>query len=99
MKKLILVGLVAAGLSLASGAAIAKASGAACKFADVKTLNEHLDKHVTYPAKGKDIKAACVKELPDEFTKAERGCIVKKLKDNKEYSSADEVRTALGVKK
>ena len=98
MKKLIVASMVAAGFALASGAAMAK-TGAGCKFADAKTLNEHLETHIKYPASGKDIKAACVKELPDEFTSKERGCITKKLKDDTTYKSADEVRTALGVSK
>jgi len=98
MNKLIVAGMMAVGLALASGTAMAKAGGG-CKFSDAKTLNEHLDSHIKYPASGKDIKAACVKELPDEFTKKERSCIVKKLKDDQTYKSADEVRTALGVSK
>jgi len=98
MKNWVVAAIVAMGLAFASSGALAKTSKA-CKFADVKTLNEHLEKHVTYPAKGKDIKAACVQEMPDEFTKAERACVTKKLKDDQEYQNADAVRAALGLKK
>jgi Skp family chaperone for outer membrane proteins len=83
------------GLLLASASAFAK--GKACAFSDTAKLKEHLEKHVTYPAKGKDIKAACKKEMPNEFPKSEHACIEKKLKNNVEYKDSGEVMKALGV--
>lgn len=84
------------GLLLASGGAFAKGDKA-CEFKDHAKLKEHLQTHVTYPAKGKAIKEACKKEMPDEFAKSEKACITKKLKNNTEYKNADEVMRALGV--
>ena len=97
MKTILLGAALSLGLAIASGDALAKGAATACKFSDAKKLSEHLDKHISYPAKGKDIKAACQKELPDEFTKAERACVTTKLKDDQEYKSAEDVRKALGV--
>lgn len=96
MKRSVVAALLAVGLVLASAGAFADK---ACKFSDPAKLKEHIEKHITYPAKGKDIKEACKKEIPDEFTKAERACVAKKLKDGTEYKSADEVMKALGVQK
>lgn len=84
------------GLLAASGSAFAK-GGKACVFADTAKLKQHLETHVTYPAKGKAIKEACKKEMPDEFAKSEKACIAKKLKNNVEYKDAGEVMKALGV--
>jgi hypothetical protein len=81
--------------SLMTGTAFA--DGSACKFSDVAKLKDHLEKHVTYPATGKAIKAACLKEMPDEFTATERACCGKHVKDAVEYKSAAEVEKALGV--
>jgi hypothetical protein len=75
----------------------ALADDAACKYSDMNKLKDHLEKHVKYPATGKAIKAACVKEWPDEFTPAERACTNKHLKDGTEYKNAGEVQKALGV--
>ena len=97
MKTILLGAALSLGLAIASGDALAKGAATACKFSDAKKLSEHLDKHISYPAKGKDIKAACQKELPDEFTKAERACVTTKLKDDQQYKSAEDVRKALGV--
>ena len=96
MKKTLVSGLLFIGLQLAAAGAYA-AEGGACKFSDADKLKAHLETHVKYPIKGEDLKAACVKEMPDEFTKAERACVGKKLKDNLEYKSAAEVYKALGV--
>ena len=68
-----------------------------CKFSDVAKLKDHVSTHIKYPAKGKDIKQACKKEIPDEFTKAERACAASKIKDGTEYKDAGEVLKALGV--
>jgi hypothetical protein len=84
-------------LTFALVSANALADGNACKFSDVAKLKEHLEKHVSYPASGKAIKAACLKEMPDEFTPAERACSGKRLKDATEYKSAGDVEKALGV--
>lgn len=85
------------GLLLSSGSAFAAKPGKACAISDVAKLKEHFEKHVTYPAKGKAIKEACKKELPDEFPKSEKSCIAKKLKNNVEYKDAAEVLQAIGV--
>jgi hypothetical protein len=73
------------------------ADGGACKLADTAKWKDHLEKHVSYPATGKQIKAACVKEMPDEFTTAERACCSKHVKDAVEYKSAADVEKALGI--
>jgi hypothetical protein len=75
------------------------AEGGACKFSNIDNLNKHLTAHVTYPVKGKDLKEACRKEMPDEFSKDERACIDSKIKDNAEYKTSKDVLAALGVKK
>jgi hypothetical protein len=69
----------------------------ACKFSDEAKLKDHVANHIKYPAKGKDIKAACQKELPDEFSKEERACIAGKIKSGTEYKDSGEVLKALGV--
>ncbi|MBI2790218.1 MAG: hypothetical protein HYX59_16230 [Elusimicrobia bacterium] len=84
------------GLLAAAGSASAK-DDKACSFKDAAKLKQHLEMHVTYPAKGKAIKEACKKEMPDEFAKSEKACIAKKLKSNAEYKDAGEVMKALGV--
>lgn len=85
------------GLLLASGSVYAAKAPKACAVSDVAKLKEHFEKHVTYPAKGKAIKAACKKEMPGEFPKSEHACIDKKLKNGVEYKSAEEVYKALGI--
>ena len=69
----------------------------ACKYSDPARLKEHLEKHIKYPSTGKAIKAACVKEWPDEFTDIERACCNKHLGDAAQFKSASEVEKALGV--
>ncbi|HKD40154.1 MAG TPA: hypothetical protein VKB87_07685 [Myxococcaceae bacterium] len=96
MRKLV-ISVLAIG-SLLVGSAANAAGNSACKFSDVAKLKEHLEKHVTYPAKGKDIKEACKKEMPDEFTAQERSCVDSKLKSDSEYKNAGDVMKALGVK-
>lgn len=76
--------------------ALAKASKT-CKWTDEAKLRDHMMTHVTYPATGKAIKETCKKEMPEEFTKAERKCFEAKLKNKKEYKSADEAMAALGM--
>jgi hypothetical protein len=73
------------------------ADGGVCKLADTSKWKDHLEKHVTYPATGKAIKAQCRKEFPDEFTPAERACCNKQVKDAVEYKSAAEVEKLLGI--
>jgi hypothetical protein len=99
MKKILFTVSMCLGLALALGQVRADkpAKAQSCQWSDVAKLKEHLSKHVTYPAKGKAIKAACKKEMPDEFTKAERSCAEKKIVDATEYQSADDVLKALGV--
>jgi len=96
MRKLV-ISVLAIGCLLLAAAANAADKGA-CKFSDVDKLKEHLEKHVHYPAKGKDIKEACKKEMPDEFTAQERSCVDSKLKSDTEYKNAGDVMKALGVK-
>jgi len=96
MRKLV-ISVFAIGSLLVASAANPAAKDA-CKFSDVAKLKEHLEKHVTYPAKGKDIKEACKKEMPDEFTAQERSCVDSKLKSDTEYRNAGDVMKALGVK-
>jgi hypothetical protein len=94
MKKIIVMSaLLLSSFSVGS----AFADGNACKFSDVAKLKDHLEKHINYPATGKAIKAACLKEAPDEFTPTERACCGKHLKDGVEYKTAADVEKALGV--
>ncbi len=69
-----------------------------CTFADPARVKQHATEHIKYPAKGKDIKLACKKEWPDEFSKAEWACIDASVKDDKEYASGAELLAAFGVK-
>jgi hypothetical protein len=69
-----------------------------CTFAKMDRVKAHAGDHIKYPAKGKDIKDACKKEWPDEFSKDEWACIDASIKDDKEYKSAGEVLEAIGVK-
>ncbi len=89
--------VIGAALCIAFAAGTAFAKDKACTFSDTAKLQEHLQTHVKYPAKGKAIKEACKKEMPDEFAKSEKACIGKKLKNNVEYKDADEVMKALGM--
>jgi len=68
-----------------------------CTFASVERVKTHASQHIKYPAKGKDIKAVCKKEWPDEFSKEEWACIDASVKDDKDYKSAAEVLKALGT--
>jgi hypothetical protein len=69
-----------------------------CTFSDVTRVKQHATEHIKYPAKGKDIKLACKKEWPDEFSKAEWACIDASVKDDKDYASGGELLAAFGVK-
>ncbi len=90
------IGILLVGLMTLALASTVMAKGA-CKFSDVAKLKDHVANHIKYPAKGKDVKAACKKEIPDEFTKEERACVTSKIKSTTEYKSSDEVLKALGV--
>jgi len=68
-----------------------------CTFAKVDQVKKHATEHIKYPAKGKDIKQACKKELPDEFSKAEWACMDSSVKDDQEYKNAGELLKAIGV--
>ncbi len=60
-------GMVLGIVLVAGGAALAEApskAAAACKWSDVNKLKTHVQKHITYPADGKAVKAACKKEMP-----------------------------------
>ena len=69
-----------------------------CTFADTTRVKQHATEHIKYPAKGKDIKLACKKEWPDEFSKDEWACIDASVKDDKQYASGAELLAAFGVK-
>ena len=77
--------------------ALAGPKPAACKFADVAKLKDHVKTHITYPATGKAVKEACKKEIPDEFSKDEQACVESKIKDKTEYKTPDDVLKALGI--
>lgn len=81
-----------------AGAHAGKTSDKACHFSDMKKLHTHLEKHVTYPSTGKELKATCKKEWPDEFSKEERACFESKIKDETTYKDAGQVMKALGAK-
>lgn len=55
-------------------------------------------KHATYPTTGAKIKETCKKEIPKEFSDAERTCLEGKFADSTTYKSAGEVFAALNVK-
>lgn len=93
MKRVLLSAIAASGMFLASMNVYAKA----CTFADANKVKEHIQTHITYPMSGKDIKAACVKEMPNEFSSEEHACIEKNIKDKKTYKNSKEVAKALGV--
>ena len=98
MKKSVVSVVLCLGFIAAGGWVFAaKTDAKSCQFSDVGKLKEHVGKHISYPAKGKAIKQACKKEMPDEFTKAERACVEKKIKNNVEYKSSADVLKALGV--
>ena len=94
MKRTVFTAILFA-ISFIGSTSFAKDEG--CKFSDPKRLEEHLAKHIKYPTTGKDLKAACKKEWPDEFTKEENACAESKLKDTAKYTNASEVKKALGL--
>jgi hypothetical protein len=53
---------------------------------------------VTYPTTGAMIKETCKKEMPNEFTAAERTCFNGKIADKTTYKNAGEIFAALNVK-
>lgn len=85
-------------LALTTSIAGADQTPGHCTFADPARVKQHATEHIKYPAKGKDIKLACKKEWPDEFSKAEWACIDASVKDEKEYASGGELLAAFGVK-
>jgi hypothetical protein len=78
--------------------AAATSGSKTCQWKDEAALKTHLTNHIKYPATGKQIEKACVKEIPNEFTKAERQCMTKKLSKNKTYNSSDDAMADLGMK-
>ena len=72
--------------------------GGGCVFANPQVLEDHLNKHVTYPTTGKALKATCKKEWPDEFSKEENACAEKHIKNGAKFASAADVKKALGIK-
>ena len=101
MKRIIMCGMLALGVTAVATAYAGDNKAAAmkpgkCTFAkaDVK---KHASEHVKYPAKGSAIKQACKKEWPDEFTKEEWACIDASIKDDQEYKSPSEVLKAIGA--
>jgi hypothetical protein len=68
------------------------------KWGDQTNLNEHLLKHVIFPATGKVIKETCKNEFPDEFSKEQRAYLDAALKDDATYNNSAEVMSALNLK-
>lgn len=94
-------GLVASGSALAAETpkeTTKAAATAMCKWSDEAKMKEHFTKHVTYPMTGTQIKETCRKEMPNEFTAAERTCFNGKIADKTTYKSAGEIFAALNVK-
>ena len=95
-------GLIASGSALAAetamGAAKATTTTAMCAWSDEAKMKDHFMKHVTYPTTGAKIKETCKKEMPGEFTAAERTCFNGKIADKTTYKSAGEIFAALNVK-
>ncbi len=95
-------GLIASGSTLAAettqGATKAAATKATCPWSDEAKMKDHFTKHVTYPTTGAIIKETCKKEMPGEFTAAERTCFNGKIANKKTYKNAGEVFAALNVK-
>lgn len=95
-------GLIASGSAVAAettkGATKAAATTAMCAWSDEAKMKEHFTKHVTYPTTGAQIKETCQKEMPGEFTGAERACFNGKIADKTTYKNADEVFAVLHVK-
>jgi hypothetical protein len=95
-------GLIASGSALAAEttkeATKAATTTAMCAWSDEAKMKDHFTKHVTYPTTGAQIKETCKKEMPNEFTAAERTCFNGKIQAKKTYKNADEVFAALNVK-
>lgn len=102
MKKILSTLVVVAALSTAAFAGdkqpAASVAAGKCTFAKVDRVKTHALQHLKLPAKGKEIKQACKKEWPDEFTADEWACIDASLADDKEYKNPAEVLAAVGVK-
>jgi hypothetical protein len=105
MKTKILVSLIAAlfatglsGLSVSYAAESEVVSMKEFKWGDQSALQEHLDKHVTFPATGKVIKETCKIEIPDEFSKEQRAYLDAMLMDDATYKNSAEVISALNLK-
>ena len=99
--KAALVSMVCGLISSGSALAAEKTKGttaATCAWSDVAKMKEHFTKHVTYPTTGAQIKETCQKEMPGEFTAAERTCFNGKIADKTTYKNADEVFAVLNVK-
>ena len=95
-------GLIASGSALAAettkGTTKAATTTAMCAWSDEAKMKDHFTKHVTYPTTGAIIKETCKKEMPGEFTAAERSCFNGKIADKTTYKNAGEVFAALNVK-
>ena len=94
-------GLIASGSALAAETtkgATKAATTAMCAWSDEAKMKDHFTKHVTYPTTGAQIKETCKKEMPNEFTAAERTCFNGKIADKTTFKNAGEVFAALNVK-
>lgn len=95
-------GLIASGSALAAettkAATKAATTTATCAWSDEAKMRDHFMHHVTYPTTGAMIKETCKKEMPGEFTAAERTCFNGKIADKTTYKNAGEVFAALNVK-
>ncbi len=95
-------GLIANGSAWAAETPMATTKAAAntamCAWSDEAKMKDHFMKHVTYPTTGAKIKETCKKEMPKEFTGAERACFEGKIQDKTTFKNAGEVFAALKVK-
>jgi len=86
--------IAAVAITLAMSAASVAAE---CKFSNLERVKKHATAHLKYPSSGKEIKLACKKEWPDEFSKEEWACLDSSIKDDTTYKSSAEVLKAVGV--
>ena len=90
--------ILALAFTATTSIALADMKPGQCTFSDAEKVKKHAAEHIKYPATGKDVKAACKKQWPDEFSKAEWACFDASVKDDKSYASAGDVLKAVGVK-
>jgi len=94
MKRIAIAALLGSSFFFAT-AASAKGD---CKWKDMAKAKTHVESHITFPATGKDVKEACKKEMPEEFTKEEHACIDSKIKDDAQFKTAADLEKVLSIK-